>query len=230
MEPFLGEAFIFGSEDEGGGGFEIEVPELILGVGGEGDRLDVVFFEKEEGFDGACLNDREVEEGALGGADGVGVVDIADGVAEDEGVCASGVGGAHEGPEVTGLLDALSDEEEGGVVELEVLEGAGALGGDREEAVRVFAVGGLGEDGFAELDDFDRAFADGLDEVDDLGAQEALGGEEEGAEFPTACYGTLEFAFAFDQEVAGASAVTGVAQAHEIFDPWVLQTGDQIGR
>lgn len=230
LEPVVGEAFVFGAEGESGGGAEVFVPKLGGGVGGEADDLDIFFFEKEEGFDARGLNNGEVEEGALGGADSVGVVDIADGVAEDEGVGPGGVGRAHQGTEVARLLHALGDEEKGGRAEGEVFEGAGALGGYAEEAVRIFAVGGLGEDRLVHLNHFDRAIEGGVDEVHDVGPVKALRGEKEGAEPPAAGEGALDFPLPLNEETASPAAVAGIPQAHEVFDARVLQAGDKRGR
>ena len=52
------------------------------------------------------------EDGSDGTADEVGVVEVGEGIAHDDGCHACCIGTAEDGSEVTGLLDTLEDDEE----------------------------------------------------------------------------------------------------------------------
>ncbi len=220
---------MFAAHEEGEGAAEVGVAVEEVGVGGGGDGADFLFAEEGEEFFAFRDDDGDGEEDAGGGADDVGVEDVGNGVAEDDGVDSGGVGAAEEGAEVSGFFNAFADEEERVGGELEVGEAEAVLIGDAEEAVGSVAVGAFLEGGFGE---FEKLGAGGFgvgEELVFVFAEEPVAGEIEFADGDLAGEGAGQFAVAFDEELGGGVAVAAVAEFYEVFDPWILKTGDEFG-
>ena len=145
--PLGGEACRFGAHDEGGGrahvGVVVEVGILQLG----GQYADSFRFEETDAVVRRAADGGDGEDGADGSADEVGVVEVGEGVADDDGVGPCCIGRAEHGTEVSGLFDAFEHHDEGVVAEVQVVERevAGTNGG--HDAFGRVAVGDFFIDG-----------------------------------------------------------------------------------
>ena len=148
-------AELFGTDDDGDGLGHIDIGIGLGGVGGGGEGADAFFFQPGEGVVGGSLGDGDTEEGADGGADNVGIIDVGAAVADDQGMGASSVGGAQHGAEVAGLFNVFTHDNEGDIGKNQVGECAMNLGAEGEEAFGAVAVGDLAEDDIGALEERD---------------------------------------------------------------------------
>lgn len=152
LNPVIGEARLFAAKEEGGGLGEITVPVRDAGGGGGGAGLNLVLGEPLG--EGVALGGHKGKgkEESLRGANGVGIVEIEDAVDKDDGIGAGAIGGTKDRAEIAGFFNALEDEEEGVLGELECFEGVALLVTDRDDAIGAFALGGFIEGFGAEAD------------------------------------------------------------------------------
>ena len=227
--PGVGEAELLGADDDGDGLGHVDFGVVAGGVGGGGQGADAAGFQPGQGLRGGGFGDGDGEEGADGGADDVGVVEVGAAVADDEGVGPGGVGGAEHGAEVARFFDVFADDEEGGGGEGEVVEAAVDLGAEGEEAFGAVAVGDFEEGGCgAGVDGGPQGGAAG----DDGGFVFALvevGAVEEAADGDAVVEGALDFAVAFDDEEVAVVAVGALAELDDFFEEGVLEAGDEVG-
>lgn len=152
LNPVIGEAGVFTAEEEGGGLGEVAVPVQVAGGGGGGAGLNLVLGEPLG--EGVALGGHKGKgkEETLRGANGVGIVGVEDAVDEDDGIGAGAIGGTKDRAKVAGFFNALEDEEEGVLGELECFEGVALLVTDRDDTIGAFALGGFVEGLGAEAD------------------------------------------------------------------------------
>lgn len=222
---------MFGTEDKGDRLAEIGLEKGKGSVWGGNQGGDGALLEEGEDVGGGCADERQVEKGALGGADGVGIKRVAERIGEEAGIGAGGIGGAKDSAEVTRFFDTDENDEKRVVGCGQIVEGAIALVGDCEEAVGRLTVGDLGEDLGGHGDAGERGRRCGVElveEVEGLGIGKVILGKEEGIDGPVCLQGALAFAEALDEEEALALAVTILAEAQEVFDAGILAAGDAL--
>jgi len=239
----LGEAGAFVANEESDGLTPVHLPGgersggFLADAGGEG--MDAVEFElREKNRERHSGDDREMQRGARGGAEGFGRVGTGGaaltGGGSDGGGGAKGGGGAQDGADIAGVLNAGENDEErsagtGGsgenFIEREFTgldESGDALGmfgvGDAFEE----AIGGAedGEAGVRTADERDEAFAmafAGFAEEDGL---DAAGGAE--SFFDEAC------AFDADGTVFGGKAAA--ESDAKLLEPAVVAAGEEVRR
>lgn len=227
-EPVVAEAVLFAAHDEGERAAEIGRGVERVGGGRGGDGADRAGLQPSADRGAGGDGDGHRKEHARGGAYDVGIEEIGDRIAHDEGVHAGGVGAAEDGAEITGFFDGLYDEEKGRGGERKVVEGVAPLGGDGEETVGALAVGDFSEGGLGE---FEKASAGGLGLSEEGGlvfAEIPSGGVIELGEGNIFFQSAADLAVAFDEEDAGLVAGAAVAQFHQLFDARILEAGDEF--
>lgn len=222
---------MFGSEDEGDGLAEVGLEKGGGSVWGGEQRGDGAFLEEREDVGGGGAGERQVKEGSLGGADGIGIKRVAERIGEEAGIGSGGIGGAKDGPEIPRFFDTDENDEKWIVGLGQIVKGAIALVGDCEEAVGRLAVGDLGEDLGGHGDAGERGRRSGIElveEIEGLGVGKVILGKEEGIDGPVRLQGALAFAEALNEEEALTLAVAVLAQAQEVFNAGILAAGDAL--
>jgi hypothetical protein len=192
-EGLGGEAGAFVADEDGGVGGEGggQEGDRVIGVGVGGVEDSSLLLELGSDLGEGCSGDGEAEDGAGGGANDFGVPGV-DGVGgEEELVSTEGFGGADEGAEVAGVLEAFEDEG----------DGVGLGGGWREGWNEESCGDALGAGGFYGAREDVAAEDEGVVEV--KGGLAAFA-EEEGLEGEARAEGFGDEVFAFEaEEVAG---------------------------
>ena len=105
--PHIGESSRLGAHHDSGSlahvGVVIEMRVLQLG----GQDANVMLFQEADALVAGAGHARYGEDGTDGATDKIGIVEVGQGVAHDDGIGLSGIGRAQDGTQIAGLLDAL---------------------------------------------------------------------------------------------------------------------------
>lgn len=145
LRPLSGQSCVLRAHDKRHGSAQVRLPEGSLGGGSGQDRLDAVIFEKHESPGIIGHGHGQFKDGSLGSAHGIRIKWIGDRVGEDEGIGASGIGGAENGSEIARLLDSLKDDQQRVGGERQLLQAVQPLSRDCQKTVRSLSRGGFGE-------------------------------------------------------------------------------------
>jgi len=222
-EPVGREAGALVADEDGDAGGEVGVGEFDGAVGADaltdgGEEFEAAGLESAEVVE-IGGGDGHAEDGADAGAKGLAVPGTDGAGSGEETGGAEGLGGADERAEVTGVLEADGDEDEGDAGE-ELVDGA-----DGREHEGGDSLGGAGvheavEDVAGEAEDFDG----GGDEV----RERMVFGEEDGFEEHAGAEGFLDEVIAFEGDEAATEAHLAGKGAAELLDAGVGAAGDDV--
>ena len=194
------DAGAFRADDEGGGLAERVFMERRGLVRHGGYGLDARGGEAGEAFVFGDVNEGQAEDAAGGGAHGFGVPGADGAVEGDDSGGTEGFGGAEDGAEVAGVLEAGQDDEER-IGNEDRLPGPGGRLGEGGDGLRSFRGDSGGEDVGGEDEAFERG---GKVELAEEGF--AALGYEDGGETQAALDGFLDEVQAFEAD--GVAAAT----------------------
>ena len=107
LAPDVGEARCLRAHDDGGGAGHVVVVVFVGILQLCGEDAYLVLLEEGDALLGGADGGGYAEHAADAGADEVGVVEVGQRVADDDGIDAGGLRRAEDGPEVARLLDTL---------------------------------------------------------------------------------------------------------------------------
>ena len=195
----------------------VVVGQRILELGRE--YLHAMGLQEGNALLGRAGHSGHREDGSEGGADEVGIVEVGERVAYDDGIYTCGIGRTEHGAEVAGLLHALQHHEEGCAA-----RGGGGYVGQAEtaaadlgdDALRGAAVGHT-------LVELGRQFQ-GVGCLGKRAVAAELGADEEGVGLVACLQAVVQFATALhDEEARAAAGGRLLLQFHELLDARILR-------
>ena len=242
MDDVFGEAGAFVADEESDGLAPVHLPGRERGggffVNAGGERVDAVEFELgEENGERHSGDDGEMERGASGGAEGFGRVGAGSAALTGGGSDGSGGpksrGGAEDGADVAGILDAGENDEEGsagtGGSGEEFIEREFAGLDECGDALGMFGIGDALEEAVGGAEDGEAGVWTADERGEALAVAFAGFAEEDGFDAAGGAESFFNEARAFDADGAvfrGKAAAEGDAK---LLEPAVFAAGEEVG-